>query len=175
MWPPRPVLGHHHQAPLVAEPLLKGHAHTMLSLKDKAKATQLFCFLWVPSHRGLDSTSHFIYKMLPMAEHAISVHMSKSDYKNAKPHFSSTFRQLSIWNYFGSYIVRIASSLQKTTSELKSVLPALEKARVALNALDKSDVSELRWVIVSFEIKHLWIELKKKKCVVNSAFQFYIN
>lgn len=34
--------------------------------------------------------------------------------------------------------------LQKADKELKSVLPALDKAFVALNALDKADVSELR-------------------------------
>ena len=34
--------------------------------------------------------------------------------------------------------------LQTTTNELKSVLPALTKATVALKALDKADVAELR-------------------------------
>lgn len=34
--------------------------------------------------------------------------------------------------------------LQETAHEVKSVLPALEKAVVALSALDKADVAELR-------------------------------
>lgn len=34
--------------------------------------------------------------------------------------------------------------LQTTTNELKSVLPALTKATMALTALDKADVAELR-------------------------------
>lgn len=36
--------------------------------------------------------------------------------------------------------------MQETAHEVKSVLPALEKAVVALSALDKADVAELRWV-----------------------------
>lgn len=38
----------------------------------------------------------------------------------------------------------LVTLLQKTANELKKVLPALDKAIMALRAVDKADVSELR-------------------------------